>query len=201
MKKVVIVHCWSGYSQYCWYPETKKALEAQGFAVQVPTMPETAVPNLSLWLPKLQEVIGKPTEDTYLVGHSIGCITIMRYLETLSEKQKIGGVVFVAGFTANLDIREFTTFFEKPLDFFKIKTKIKHCVAIASDDDPYVPPKYAEILKENLGAEVIIKHAMKHFSGEAGNCTSLPDVANAIFVMVSKSGCALTQKSVYEDNI
>ncbi len=41
-------------------------------------------------------------------------------------------------------------------------------------------------MKEKLGAEVSIKHNMKHFSGavdDEESCTSLPDVTNAILVM------------------
>lgn len=186
MKRVVIVHCWDGYPKYCWYQQTKKELEAQGFEVSVPAMPETEAPKLSLWLPKLQEVVGTPTEDLYLVGHSIGCATIMRYLETLGEEPRIGGAVFVAGFTDDLGFKELSNFFGRPIDFAKIKSKAKHFVAIASDDDPYVPLTYGDILKEKLGAKLIVKHNMKHFSGPIDNeasCISLPDVTKAILHM------------------
>lgn len=183
MKRVIIVHCWDGYPAYCWYPDTKKTLEAEGFQVLVPEMPETNAPKLSLWLPKLQELVGEPDEETYLVGHSSGCITILRYLEQLKEKQKIGGAVLVAGFTDDLGYEELKNFFETPIDFEKIKTKANHLVAIHSDNDPYVPLKHGDIFKEKLGAEVIIKHEMGHFSGPADrteSITSLPEVAEAI---------------------
>lgn len=187
MKKVVIVHCWGGYPEYCWYRQTKKELEAKGFEVYVPVMPETDSPKLSLWLPKLQEVVGEPSEELYLVGHSAGCITILRYLESLKENQKVGGVVLVAGFTDNLGFEELNNFFESPIDFAKIQSKAKHLVAIHSDNDPYVDVKYGDIFKEKLRAEVIIKHHMGHFSGAADNeesCVSLPDVSKAIEKMV-----------------
>lgn len=183
MKKVIIVHCWNGYPKYCWYPQTKKELKEKGFEVVIPEMPETGMPKLSLWLPKLQEVASNPNKNLYLIGHSAGVITILRYLEKLKKKQKIGGVVFVAGFTDNLGYKELKNFFEKPLDFEKIKSKAKHFVAIHSDNDPYVPLKHGDVFKEKLGAELIVKHNMKHFSGEVDNeksCTSLPEVTKAI---------------------
>ncbi len=183
MERVVIVHCWGGSPNYCWYPETKKELEEKGFKVSVPEMPDTENPKLSLWLPKLQEVAPNPNEDLFLVGHSAGVITILRYLENLLNSEKVGGVVFVAGFTDDLGFPELKNFFEEQINFEKIKSKAKHFVAIASDNDPYVPLKYADILREKLGAEVIIKHDMKHFSGEidsAESCTSLPNVTKAI---------------------
>ena len=113
MNRVVIVHCWEGYPDYCWYPQTKKELENKGFKVEVPEMPETELPKLAKWLPKLQEVAGKPDRDLYLIGHSSGVITIIRYLESLSADQKIGGAVFVAGFTNDLGYEELKNFFEK----------------------------------------------------------------------------------------
>lgn len=186
MKRAIIVHCWDGYPKYCWYPQTKKELEKIGFEVQVPSMPEANAPKLSLWLPKLQEVIKKPNENLFLIGHSSGCITILRYLETLEDNQRVGGVILVAGFTDNLGFEELKNFFQTPIDFDKIKTKSVHFITIHSDNDPYVPLKHADIFKEKLKAEVIIKHNMGHFSGPADkteSITSLPDVTESILEM------------------
>ncbi len=192
-KRVIIVHCWSGYPEYCWYPSAKTELEKLGFEVSVPAMPDTDNPDLKKWLPKLKEVVGAPDQNTYLIGHSIGCAAIMRYLETLSDNEKVGGVVFVAGFTDGLDAEkypEIQNFFTTPILYEKIKSRSPKFVAIASDDDPYVPLKYSEILKDKFGAEVIVKHNMKHFSGAADgeeSCTQLPDVVSAIKKMTKKS--------------
>lgn len=188
MKKAIIVHCWGGYPEYCWYPYAKQELEKIGFEVSVPAMPDTDKPNLSKWLPKLNETTGLVDENTYLIGHSAGCITIMRFLETLPVNQKIGGVVFVAGFTDDLGFNELKNFFEAPLDFQKIKSSAEKFIAIASDNDPYVPLDRSQILKEKLGAELIIKHNAKHFSGAADGeaaCTELPEVVNAILTLSS----------------
>lgn len=183
MKRVIIVHCWDGYPEYCWYSQTKKELEEKGFKVEVPAMPETNLPKLSLWLPKLKEVIGKVDKDLYLVGHSAGVIAILRYLESLAAGQKIGGAVFVAGFTDKLIYDELQNFFETPIDFNKIKQHCNKFVAIHSDNDPFVPLKYGDILKEKLGAKLMVKHKMGHFSGPADDSqsvTSLPEVTQEI---------------------
>lgn len=96
----------------------------------------------------------------------------MRYLETLKEDERVGGVVLVAGFASDLDYEgykgELSSFFQSQINWEEIK---KHCnkfIAISSDDDPYVPIKHSTIFKEKLGAEVIIAHKMKHFSGDDG---------------------------------
>jgi predicted alpha/beta hydrolase family esterase len=191
MKRVVIVHCWDGYPEYCWYPNTKKELEEKGCDVVVPEMPDTHLPKLSSWLPKLQEVAGKPDKDLFLVGHSLGCITILRYLEILKQNEKVGGVILVAGFTDDLRYvdtieDELQNFFETPILWDKIKTKTKNFVAIHSDNDPNVSLKYADVFKEKLRAKIIIKNKMGHFSGAVGepqSITSLPDVTSEILKM------------------
>ncbi|MDO8451733.1 MAG: alpha/beta hydrolase [bacterium] len=186
MKRAIIVHCWGGKPEYAWYPYTKRELEARGFEVVVPAMPEADMPKLALWLPELQKIVGKPDEELFLIGHSIGSATIMRYLESLSEGDRIGGAVFVAGFTDNLGLEELSNFFETPLDFEAMK---KHCpkfVAIHSDNDPYVPLNHSDILKEKLGAKTIIKHSAGHFSGavdDEASCTELSDVVDVISEM------------------
>ena len=183
MKRVSIVHCWEAYPEYCWYPYVKKELEAEGFDVQVPAFPETDKPKLDKWLPVLKKAIGTPDENLFLVGHSVGCITILRYLESLDEGQRIGGAVLVAGFTDNLGFDELKNFFTTGIDFKKIKQKANHFVAIHSDDDPFVPLKHGDIFKERLDAELIIKHNFKHFSGPVDaeeSCTILPEVVESV---------------------
>ena len=184
MKRVIIIHCWEGYPEYCWYPWVKKELEIKGFHVEVPAFPNTEKPKLNKWLPMLKKIADQPSENLYLIGHSLGCITIMRYLESLAKDQKIGGVVFVAGFTKNVGYKEIKTFFETPVNFKKIKNKVKNgFVAIHSDDDPYVNLKYADIFEKKLGAEIIIKHNAKHFSGAIEGedlCVELSDAVQSI---------------------
>jgi len=188
MKRAIIVHCWEGYPEYCWYPYVKKELEARGFQVAVPAFPDSENPKLDKWLPMLKEIVGKPDEELYLIGHSLGCATIMRYLEDLADNEKVGGVVFVAGYShiqdSKLNFKEIKNFFMIPLNLEKIKNKSKNgFVAIHSDDDPYVSLKYAGIFRERLGAKIIIKQDMGHFSGAIEGekaCLELPEVVQSI---------------------
>lgn len=179
MKKVIMVHGWEGGPSHDWFPDTKKELKTRGYEVVVPEMPETNLPKLNKWLPKLRETIGKPSKNLYLIGHSAGCVTILRYLESLEGNKKIGGAVFVAGFTDDLGYKELKNFFETPIDFEKIKTHCPKFIAIHSDNDPDVSLKHGDIFKEKLNAKLIVKHNMGHFSQDDG-CTRLPDVSESL---------------------
>ena len=184
MKRVIIIHCWEASPDYCWYPDAKKRLEEKGFEVKGPAFPDTEHPREDKWEPFLKKEIGCPDENLVLVGHSVGCITILRYLETLGEGEKIGGAVLVAGFTDALGYDELKNFFKTPIDFEKIKTRSQNgFVAIHSDNDPFVPLKHSDIFKEKLGAEAIVKHALGHFSGpinDETSCLELPEVAASV---------------------
>ncbi len=179
MKRAVLVHCWGGSSNYAWYPWAKLELEKLGYEVIVPDMPDPDPPKLATWLPHLREVVGQPDDELVLIGHSIGTVTIMRYLEAL-ESGRVGKVIFVAGFTDQLGFSELENFFDTRLDFDRIKLKSKNgFVAIQSDNDPFVSEQYGERLKDELGARLVIKHNANHMSGAVDNeeaCTELPEL-------------------------
>lgn len=183
-KRVIIIHGWKGVPEGGWRPWLKQELEKLSYDVYVPAMPEPNTPKLSDWLERLRETIGEPGKDTYLVGHSLGCITILRYLESLEEGREIGGVVLVGGRSYSLGTPETMNFFEAPPRWESIRMHCKKFVAIHSDNDYYVPLKESETFRRNLGAKIIIKHNMGHFTGEDG-VKELPDALDAV-LYVSK---------------
>jgi len=178
-KRVFIIHGWEGRPEEGWRPWLKKELEDRGFIVSVPAMPNTNNPKMQKWVSCLAELVGKSKPEDYFVGHSLGCITILRYLEGLKDGEKVGGAVLVAGFTDDLGYKELSSFFEAPVDFSKVKSRARAFVAIHSDDDPYVALSYGDVFKEKLGAKLIISHNMKHFSGD-DNIFELPVALEAV---------------------
>src|SRR3989338_4601841 len=94
MKRVFIVHQWGGSPSTDWYPLLKDELVTRNFGVSVPELPESGNPQIKPWVEKLREAVGVPDSETFFVAHSIGCQTVMRYLESIGEV--VGGAVFVA---------------------------------------------------------------------------------------------------------
>ncbi|OGC80072.1 hypothetical protein A2943_01685 [Candidatus Adlerbacteria bacterium RIFCSPLOWO2_01_FULL_51_16] len=176
-KRVFIAHGWDGTPEEGWFPWLKQELEKKGFEVTVPQLPDTGNPRIGNWVPALAKAVGTPDDQTYLVGHSMGCQTIARYLETLPEGQKVGGAVFVAGFFKHLtDIDDKETedhWLKAPIDLSKVKSHLPKSVAIFSDNDPWVPLDNQDDFKNKLGSEIVIEHNKLHFSGSEGT-TELP---------------------------
>lgn len=185
-KKVILIHGWEGYPEEGWMLWLKNELEKQGFEVIAPAMPNTEKPKMNEWLDYLKKIAGDPDKNCYFVGHSLGCITILRYLESLRKGENIGGAVLVAGFTSNLGYEELDTFFKNKINWEKIKSHCQKFTAINSDNDPYVSLHYSDLFKQNIGAEVIIEKNRKHFSGDDG-INKLPSALKAILKIASSS--------------
>lgn len=182
-KRVFIIHGWDGYPEEGWFPWLKKELKKRGFDVQVPAMPNTSEPKIGEWVPYLSKLVGEVDEDTFFVGHSIGCQTILRYLERLPENKKIGGVVLVAGwFTlTNLSSEEewkiAKPWIETPISIGKIRKHTNNFVVVLSDNDDWVPLGETRYLFETrLGAKTITEHDKGHFD----NIRELPSALEAL---------------------
>lgn len=182
--RVFIVHGWEGRPDGGWRPWLKGELETRGFDVFVPAMPRADRPVMGEWVKHLGKTVKTPGRDCYFVGHSLGCIAILRYFESLGRSQEVGGAVLVAGFSDDLGYKELEGFFTKPIDWEKIRARCRKFVAINSDKDPHVPLEHGYALKEKLGAELIVKKGMGHFSGEEG-VVELPVVLKAVLGMAS----------------
>lgn len=184
--RVIIAHGWDGNPEEGWFPWLKRELEKKGFEVYVPALPEPERPRIDGWVAKIAESVGKADENTYFVGHSMGNQAIARYLETLPEGVKVGGVVFVAGFFKRLtgigdNEEERATekhWLEAPLDLAKVKSHLNKSVAIFSDNDPFVPLDNQDDFRR-LGSEIIIQKQMGHFSGSQ-RVTELPVVLESV---------------------
>ena len=182
MKRVFIIHGWGGHPKEAWFPWLKQELEKKGFLVEVPAMPDTDNPKIEAWVPLLAKLVGKPDKDTYFVGHSIGCQTILRYLETVREQ--VGGAVFVAGWFTLKGLNEqeqaiVRPWLDKSIDFASIKKVLKTAVAIFSDNDNWVDLDNATAFEKKLGARTIIEQQKGHFSG-SDNVNELPSALDAV---------------------
>ncbi|TSC80602.1 MAG: hypothetical protein G01um101425_256 [Candidatus Peregrinibacteria bacterium Gr01-1014_25] len=173
-KRVIIIHGWGGFPQEGWFPWLAEHLKKEGFEVAVPSMPDPDTPEITTWVQHVSSVVGTPDEHTFLVGHSIGCQAILRYLESLPPDTHVGGVVLVAGFFTLTNIggpaeeeiaRPWLT---KSINYEKILSHTDRITAIFSDNDEFVPLENVKFFEERLQAKTIIQKNRGHFSGSDG---------------------------------
>lgn len=142
-KRIIMVHGWGGSPEGDWFPWVAQAFKDRGYEVIVPEMPDTEHPVIEKWVGHLKSVVPALDENTYFIGHSIGCQAVMRFLETASGKAR--AAILVAGWfdVTNLDESEEDEirrpWAETPIDDEKVKAAVSDSIVILSDNDPYVP--------------------------------------------------------------
>lgn len=188
-QRVFIVHGWGASPEREWFPWLKDQLQAQDIEVFIPAMPDTNHPTIETWIGTLHEAVGDLRDTDIFVGHSIGCQTILRYLEQEASRP-IKGFISVAGWMTlqNLENKEeeeiAKPWLETPIDFDVVRERVQRSIAIFSDNDPYVPlQENMDVFAQQLGAQVIVEHGKGHFS-EDSNIFELPIVRDTILAFI-----------------
>ena len=171
MNKIYIVHCWDGTKDDGWYPWLDKELSNADNLVYRFNMPNTDSPNIEEWVSFFNKKVDSLDENTYFIGHSIGCQTIMRYLQT-KDACKIGGILFVAPWLDLLDyaIADNKSYnIAKPwltekIDFEKIKEFTNNIYCIFSDDDYFVSLNQKDKFENLLDANTMVVSGKGHIS-------------------------------------
>ena len=175
MNRIYIVHCWDGTKDDGWYPWLDEKLSESGNQVYRFNMPDTANPKIDEWVNYLDSQVDNLDDKTYFIGHSIGCQTIMRYLET-KDITRIGGILFVAPWLELLpeavsDEESFNTakpWLIKKIDFEKIKKFTNNIHSIFSSDDYFVSLDQKEEFEKLLDAKTIVVDNKGHISQDDG---------------------------------
>lgn len=173
MKKIIIVHGWDGASDRDWMPWATAEFQKLGYEVICPDLPHAENPTIEDWVPFLSEAVGTPDENTYFIGHSIGCQTIMRYLETVNTS--VGGAIFVAGWfdLENLEGPDAEAiakpWITTPIDTDKVRKNLGFSIAILGDNDQWVPyEKTKGKFRKLLGSEVLTIPNCGHITSDDG---------------------------------
>ncbi|OYQ32993.1 hypothetical protein CHU92_13810 [Flavobacterium cyanobacteriorum] len=177
--RVIIAHAYPADSSTAWYPYIADNLKKQNCEVLIPNFPE---PDLKGWQNVLKPLADKSPEKTILIGHSIGCVNILRYLESAGNTKKFPLVILVAPPAFNLGYEQLNSFFATPFDFNTIKSRAEKIVVIMTMQDRVLAPdpmKHGQIFLENVKAKLVILPEGGHFA-PFDNVTSLPEVLEEI---------------------
>jgi len=183
---VILVHGLAGWPETHWFPWLRQELEKRGITSQALKMPRPALPVCEQWVQTLTRAVKDPA-NTILIGHSLGCPTILYYLQQYRGEQQFLHAVLVAGFgrrflnprVSQLQQKLFH-WLEDDLDFPRIRTKCRKFTCINSIDDPLVPYEEAVWLSKQLNAELVTERKA-HFTSVAGRGTTrLPSALKAI---------------------
>ncbi|WP_045960644.1 RBBP9/YdeN family alpha/beta hydrolase [Xenorhabdus poinarii] len=188
-KKIIIVHGYMASSSSHWFPWLKEKLQQQGAEVIVPTMPESSAPEPEAWADMLMDIVPEVDKNSIFIGHSLGCIAVLRHLESIRSRYRhLGGYVLVAGFDSpQRTLPELNTFTVEPLDYAFLREITEHRISLISANDDIVSPQSSLKLAHSLQTEVINVANSGHFLDRDGFTHLLP-VYDILKSMLTEKG-------------
>lgn len=175
---VLILHAIGSHAGAHWEQWLHDQLTSQGHAVLMPNLPDAEHPNRATWLATVQNLVKNiSTNELVLVGHSLGVVTALDFIE--HSPTDVRGLVSVAGFGKDYGA-ELNSYFmrERVIDFVKVRQKVGKSFVYYGDNDPYVPQEVLADLAAKLDVAPTIMHNGAHLNTDAGY-TSFPKLLEA----------------------
>ncbi|HLL00294.1 MAG TPA: alpha/beta hydrolase [Myxococcaceae bacterium] len=190
-RSLVIVPRWAGRPDTDFYPwlEAKLREAPHGFSsVRTLDMPNPAQPTIEAWVGTLAQALGPaPAPSTVLMGHSVGCQAVLRYLATLPPGHVIDGVLLVAGWwEVDKPWESLRPWLQPPGDLARLRAAARRFVVLISDNDPFTSDhaRNRQLWQERLGAEVVLAPGGRHFNN--------PHEPTVLNLLLSRFGSALS---------
>jgi len=180
----ILVHGWRGWPENAWFPWLRRELESRGWTVDAPAMPEPMLPKRDEWIATLEVVIERalkkkiPASKIVLVGHSLGCPTILFTLQRHQGKP-FAKVLLVSGFGRNFGAPGFQDWVRHKIDFDAVRHQAKKWAVLHGEGDIFVPVAEGRWLAEQLHATFVVTAWPGHFMHEEG-VKELPEALDAI---------------------
>lgn len=170
--RLFIVHGYQAKPHHHWFEWLAQQLPE--FATQIIALPNSEAPQLSVWLSTLQDTIGHVDADTYIVAHSLGCVSTLHFLAAQNSAQ-LGGLLLVAGFAQMLpNLPQLDDFNRDTLPWQTLRQQIVHGLVLLSEDDAEVAPAATVRLSAALQLDLWRLNGLGHFTQDDG-CVTLPE--------------------------
>jgi len=163
---ILILHGIGGRAGIHWEGWLASKLKKIEHHVIMPTLPNAERPDRKVWLGLVRELLkGVDTSDLVIVGHSLGVVNALDFI----EQAPVRTLVSVSGFVADYGA-EMNGYFlkEKPIDFDKVNKNLGKAFVIYGDNDPYVPQAALKALADGLKVKPEIIANGGHLNTNAG---------------------------------
>ncbi|GHP13108.1 hypothetical protein YK48G_05330 [Lentilactobacillus fungorum] len=160
---VYMFHGYTSYAEDHWFPWLEKQVESH---LKIPfkklNFPDANHPVATVWDQYCQNHIVEEDGIT-LVGHSLGCIQVLRYLEQ-TEIHHVN-LLLVSGFDEPIwTLPELDSFVNQPVNYQIIHAKVRKATVISALNDPSVPYPYTLTMARHLHAKFVLMPTGHHFT-------------------------------------
>lgn len=174
IKHAFIVPRWGGNPKSDWYRWLRKQIRRE-FKVKVTIldMPGWNQPSLDKAISYLEVECKNIGEETVLIGHSVGCQAILRFIDYRLKSNPgfhIGGALFVAGwFEVDEPWKELQPWLNWDNSVNQVlRGAIRHSEVVLSNNDPITKDHFwnQTLWEQRIGSHVTIAPERKHFNAE-----------------------------------
>lgn len=152
--RALILHGWKGRIDKGWPKWLAAELEERGIEVEPVQMESEEDPGREVVERWAKVVAEKARPDDVLVGHSMGCMVLLRYLSDLSPEADFAGMVLVAGGLWG------------ELDTERVKRLVRRRICVFSDNDEKIPMERTEALVGAIEADPWLIPGQGHFDND-----------------------------------
>lgn len=163
--RVILIHGFNASPDKNFHPWLRDELHQAGFEVLAPALPFSGEPNLAEWLKTMETEVGRIESDDIILGHSLGGVMALRYLEAAEMTGTPKAVILVAA-PWNLKGNALQSFFTHELDADVLMWKAKEFVVLHSKDDDKVPFDHAEKYTKMLKGKLVARENEGHYMDE-----------------------------------
>jgi predicted alpha/beta hydrolase family esterase len=175
---IILVHGWKGGSDFGWFPWLRRELASAGHMVDALVLPRPIWPDRLTWVDYISHAIQGP--DTILVGHSLGCPSILLALQEY-EGDPVFRTVLVSGFARPFPFPLVNAWFgDAKIDMDSVRRKSRSWAVLHTKTDLLVPFREGEWMAERLGVSLteVMSHG-GHLAPEDG-ALEVPEILSAV---------------------
>ncbi|WP_216696050.1 RBBP9/YdeN family alpha/beta hydrolase [Dietzia psychralcaliphila] len=179
-RHAAIFHGYGATPEDHWFGWLAERLDRTGVSTQIPALPDSTSPSPDRWATTTAEALGQPGHESVIIAHSLGCLTVLRHLASLTEPWRVGTLVLVSGFVDKLPaLPALDEFIGDGVNLSGVRERVGSLTIMRSDDDSHVPVGHTDRLAHLLGTSALVVPGAGHFLATDG-VTTLPQALAAI---------------------
>lgn len=165
--RIILIHGFNANPTMNFHPWLADSLRSEGFQVITPELPLSSKDEFDLpaVIEIMKQQVGYLKNDDIILGHSLGALVVLQYLEAVEMTETPRAVILVAA-PWNVSRPELRRLFVDDLDADVLMWKSREFIVIHSKDDKLVPVEHGIKLAQQLRARLIETSTDDHYMGE-----------------------------------
>ena len=165
LMKVFIIHGYQSSPEQHWFPWLATKIEQMGSQCEIVHLQGSDQPDFATWRQNLEAQVHPLNEQTIIVAHSLGCISVLDYLSEALNGRLIKAIFMVAGFNEKLTaLPELNQFVQQAkLNDALLRFRIQQRYSLFSCNDPFAPAPLSIRFGQLLNAQMIEVKKAGHF--------------------------------------